>query len=205
MLSRRSDFSFIANSLCLDFVNTEIIVSGKPVDALLDFRKYLGWLVEAGLLSEKTGDQYFFDWNGTGYATSALRAAHQLRPTLRQLAQHLSTNATVDVGLIGDLNAFLKSCFGHVELSITNNQVEKHFRCEASSPIALLYPVAESMVQLLTEGDLSRVRRCENSECVLFFYDTSKNRTRRWCQMSTCGNRVKVASYYRRKRDHARG
>lgn len=180
------------------------MVSGKPVDVLANFSQYLGWLVEAGLLSEKTADQYNLDGNGTGFATSAIREAHQLRRTLRQLAQHVSAYATVDDGLIGNLNAFLKSCVGYIELSITNDHIEKHFHCDSSLSIALLYPVAQSMVHLLVHGDLSRVRRCENPDCILFFYDTSKNRTRRWCQMSTCGNRIKVASYYQRKRDHAR-
>jgi predicted RNA-binding Zn ribbon-like protein len=48
-----------------------------------------------------------------------------------------------------------------------------------------------------------RVRQCANRDCVLLFRDTTKNGTRRWHDMATCGNREKAASHYRRhKRRH---
>ncbi|MEV0070883.1 MULTISPECIES: CGNR zinc finger domain-containing protein [unclassified Amycolatopsis] len=43
-----------------------------------------------------------------------------------------------------------------------------------------------------------RIRHCANPECVLYFYDVSKNGTRRWCSMSGCGNRAKSMRHYRR-------
>lgn len=44
-----------------------------------------------------------------------------------------------------------------------------------------------------------RIRRCAHPDCVLFFYDTSKNGTRRWHSMATCGNRTKAARHYAKK------
>ncbi|TQL18146.1 CGNR zinc finger domain-containing protein [Streptomyces sp. SLBN-134] len=45
-----------------------------------------------------------------------------------------------------------------------------------------------------------RIRACGNSQCVLHFYDVSKNGTRRWCSMSGCGNRAKAQRHYARHR-----
>ncbi|AKZ53060.1 hypothetical protein SAM23877_7658 [Streptomyces ambofaciens ATCC 23877] len=45
-----------------------------------------------------------------------------------------------------------------------------------------------------------RIRACGNPQCVLHFYDVSKNGTRRWCSMSGCGNRAKAQRHYARHR-----
>ena len=56
-----------------------------------------------------------------------------------------------------------------------------------------LWPVARSAVELLTLGDLARVRECPGAgDCGWLFYDTSRNGSRRWCSMEGCGSRVKM-------------
>jgi predicted RNA-binding Zn ribbon-like protein len=55
-------------------------------------------------------------------------------------------------------------------------------------------------LDLLCYADPSLVKKCENAACVLFFYDTTKNHSRRWCSMRVCGNRMKVAAHYQRLR-----
>jgi len=49
------------------------------------------------------------------------------------------------------------------------------------------------------------VKACQNPQCVLLFYDTTKNHARRWCSMAACGNRAKVAAHYQRARRPAPG
>lgn len=49
-----------------------------------------------------------------------------------------------------------------------------------------------------TTLDRTRIRRCQGDRCGLVYYDTSKNRSRRWCDMAACGNRAKAAAHYRR-------
>ena len=60
--------------------------------------------------------------------------------------------------------------------------------------------IGESAADLLCGGDLSRVKECANSGCGAFLYDTSKNRGRRWCTTTGCGNRMRVAAFYDRQR-----
>jgi predicted RNA-binding Zn ribbon-like protein len=45
-----------------------------------------------------------------------------------------------------------------------------------------------------------RIRRRQHPACVLWFCDTARNGTRRWCSMATCGNRAKAYRHYGRAR-----
>jgi len=56
----------------------------------------------------------------------------------------------------------------------------------------LLWPVARSAAELLVSEDLCRVKVCASDTCTWLFLDTSRNRRRRWCDMSVCGNREKA-------------
>ena len=65
----------------------------------------------------------------------------------------------------------------------------------------MLWPVVRSAAELLNSDLLSRVRVCPADDCAWLFLDQSRNRSRRWCDMSTCGNRSKA----RRFREAQRG
>lgn len=61
-----------------------------------------------------------------------------------------------------------------------------------------LWPLVRDTVQLLTSDELARVRECGGERCTWLFLDTSRNRSRRWCDMATCGNRAKARRHYHR-------
>jgi predicted RNA-binding Zn ribbon-like protein len=65
-------------------------------------------------------------------------------------------------------------------------------------PRDLVVPVAHSAATFFATADYAAVRKCEDPECILYFYDASKNHSRRWCSMELCGNRAKVAAYRER-------
>jgi predicted RNA-binding Zn ribbon-like protein len=48
---------------------------------------------------------------------------------------------------------------------------------------------------LMTSGEMLRVKACEKPDCRWLFLDTSKNHTRRWCDMRLCGNRMKARRF----------
>ena len=60
--------------------------------------------------------------------------------------------------------------------------------------------VARSAAELLTSPNLTFVRECASYDCGWLFMDTTKNRSRRWCNMSTCGNRAKGRRHYERRK-----
>jgi predicted RNA-binding Zn ribbon-like protein len=68
-----------------------------------------------------------------------------------------------------------------------------------------LWPVALSATDVLTSDRLRLVRECALETCGWLFLDTSRNQTRRWCDMRVCGNRAKVKRYYERARADSAG
>jgi predicted RNA-binding Zn ribbon-like protein len=65
----------------------------------------------------------------------------------------------------------------------------------ATARATLLWSAAD----LLTGPRRGRVRECDNPECRYLFLDASKAGTRRWCDMSSCGNRAKAHRHYRKR------
>lgn len=72
---------------------------------------------------------------------------------------------------------------------------------ELDAPAAWRAPwrAARDLVTLRAQRP-DRIRRCANPDCVLYFLDTSRPGTRRWCSMSACGNRDKTRRHYERNR-----
>jgi hypothetical protein len=98
------------------------------------------------------------------------------------------------------INRVLAKRVGHRLLVRKGHRFSTRFVSVSEEPIQLLVPVAESAAELLEHGERLLIKQCENPSCVLYFYDTTKNRSRRWCSMEPCGNRIKAAAYYRRMR-----
>ena len=57
---------------------------------------------------------------------------------------------------------------------------------------------ARDLLELLRTGP-TRIKRCANEACILYFYDTSPKNARRWHDMKVCGNRAKAARHYQRR------
>src|SRR5579884_2172286 len=62
----------------------------------------------------------------------------------------------------------------------------------------ILWPVVRSAADLLTSEKLPDVRACAAEDCRWLFLDISKNHSRRWCDMQTCGNQAKARRHYQR-------
>jgi predicted RNA-binding Zn ribbon-like protein len=62
-----------------------------------------------------------------------------------------------------------------------------------------VWALARSAESLLTSTAMDHVRMCGSATCRWLFYDTSKNHTRRWCDMKICGNRMKARRFQKRR------
>jgi predicted RNA-binding Zn ribbon-like protein len=62
-----------------------------------------------------------------------------------------------------------------------------------------LWDIARSAADLLTSGEHDRVKQCASATCEWVFLDRSRNRSRRWCDMSDCGNRAKARRFHAKK------
>ena len=173
----------------LDILNTVERVEGELVDSLQTDRDVLRWLTRVGWPVQN-------DLAHLG-KPSLLETARALRETIRTLIERRKAGKRVDPGT---LNVFLGEARSHLELvSKRDGSLHLKRRWEQRTSSQVLVPVAECAAELFATGDLSLVRRCENEECVLWFYDRTRSHHRRWCNMATCGNRHKVAAFRERR------
>jgi predicted RNA-binding Zn ribbon-like protein len=86
-------------------------------------------------------------------------------------------------------------------------KLELAFRGDGTSPVEPNAPgVAGALGRILTrvhaamaDGSWERLKVCPADDCLWAFYDRSRNRSRRWCDMEVCGNRAKVRGYRERR------
>lgn len=196
-------FHFVADELCLDFINTEAVQQDDRVDLLGSFDDLMIWYAEAGVVDAvqaKALTRRAQAGSGDG-GGRALREARQFRRMLREMVERLSDGRTnVPQATLDHLNRSLRAREGYSEIVRTKDGYDMRFRPRLDEPAHLLVAIAESAARLLSEGDLSLLRKCQNPRCILYFYDTTKNHRRRWCSMAGCGNRAKVAAFYQRNR-----
>jgi predicted RNA-binding Zn ribbon-like protein len=123
-----------------------------------------------------------------------------LRRLLHEAVERILAHRSVPKPAIAAIRDGLGKLTGCWELTNTKTGFVLKFRPRFVQPNQLLGPIAKSACDLLCHRDWSRLKRCANPVCGLYFYDSSRNRRRRWCSMRACGNRMKVAAFYRRQR-----
>jgi predicted RNA-binding Zn ribbon-like protein len=194
------EFYFIGNYLCLDFINTQVVRGGQDIDLLDGFEALVSWLTQAQVLGASKAKELIKTWEGVSESERVFERALGLRADLREMIKRISLGKAVSQTVIVQTNELLRHQVGYTELERTKGGFEKRFRADYKEPLHLLRPIAESVCDLLCYAALPLIKKCGNEECILFFYDTTKNHSRRWCSMSACGNRMKVATHYRRLR-----
>ncbi|WP_107658197.1 CGNR zinc finger domain-containing protein [Nocardia suismassiliense] len=158
----------------LDLLNTRWNENGHPQDLLTDAAGLGIWLASAGLSDRATADQATLD---------ALVSARTAIYDVVQSAAHTALNEVLE----------------HGRIRRTLTDAGPADVVDVPDPTWLpAWLAADNLLQLLAEAP-DRIRQCAHPDCVLFFYDTSKNGTRRWHSMATCGNRTKAARHYAKK------
>jgi predicted RNA-binding Zn ribbon-like protein len=193
-------FHIVGNNLALDLVNTVVAENNSPKDLLEDFTDLLAWAVAANLLEPTKARSLIRSRRVLRQRSQVFSQSIHLRETLRQMVQALKNGQKVKATIIDILNAILGEKSGYTEIRKSENGFEKIFHIDFSEPHQLLIPIAESAADLLCYANPAFIKKCEAVDCVLYFYDTTKNHSRRWCSMAACGNRAKAAAFYKRKK-----
>ncbi len=192
-------FFVIGNNLSLDFINTEVMVNGERKDLLVQPEDFMAWAVTTALLEPQQASRLLVAWREQPEVEEFLAASRSFRQILRQMVEGITHGEAVQPASVIAINALLRDQTGSAELRPTATGFERLFHTAYREPIQVLTPIAEAAVALLCYGNLSYLKKCENPSCILYFYDTTKNHSRRWCSMTACGNRAKVAAYYQRR------
>jgi len=195
-----SKFFWIANNLALDLANTLAVdQNDRQLDLLATFDDLLAWVVEGGLAPDTAAARVKNMLNAS-QKKAMVELAVGFRGEMKAMAKALGSGKPVPRSVVARINEVLGQKDGHFEVVQTAKGFKSKFQVKRDNVTDFLLPIAESAMDLLCYGDLSRVKKCERGECVLYFYDTSKPGRRRWCSMSACGNRAKSAAFYERSK-----
>jgi predicted RNA-binding Zn ribbon-like protein len=195
MATARRTFTFVGERLWLDFVNSEL--SARNGDALYDFESLVQWLEAAAILDleRATGIRRRAIQQPAGAAASLIDA-RRVRASLRSLAERGVVSDRIRMDALAEINRVLGRSAGTRRVDLRNDGTfSRSFVPVGDAFAGLVIPVVESAADALIAGELARVRRCADARCMRVFYDTTKNGRRRWCDMSTCGNRAKAARH----------
>ena len=192
-LYREPALRFVGGRLALDFVNS------VPTNGQLSWDQLVAFLESARIVTpERAGELLALSRSDSQAAESLLQRTQRLADALRLALDAVLHRQKVQREWIEPINEFLRITEGHDELVYTNQDWEIQFVASESGLEWLLAAVARSAAEIIAEGLRARLRLCANPRCGLFFYDTSRTHRRRWCSMTVCGNRHKVAAFARR-------
>ncbi len=196
----QSEFTFLAERLWLDFVNTDDVRRGVRLDLLRDFGALVEWLEAARVLdAERAAGVRRRAAQQPAGASAALADARRIRASLRALAERGARSADSLEEAVAEINRVLGRSAGTRRIDIhADGSCARAFVPVGDAFAALVIPIVESAVETLVHGELARVRRCGDPRCPRVFFDTTRNGKRRWCEMATCGNRAKAARHRRR-------
>jgi predicted RNA-binding Zn ribbon-like protein len=181
-----------------DFLNTdELDGAGHPVERLPSLVDATGWLADHGLLHPEA--RVAIDASTIPRDHDLLAHVHKVRAALREIVEALVAERQADPPALATVNAVLRAR-GMVELVPSEGCFAIGHRHVGDPLDGALAGVAEPLVSLVASGDPSRLRICANDGCRWVFHDTSRTGRRRWCSMSSCGNRAKAARHRARRR-----
>ena len=189
--------AFVGDRLWLDFVNTDDVGDGARSDALRDFDLFVRWLELAAVLDGEraAGLRRRAEQQPAG-ATAALAEARRVRAALRQLAERGGASERVRLDALAEINRVLSRSAGTRRVEPRpDGTFARSFVPGGDAFAGLMIQVVDSAADALILGELARVHRCADPRCRRVFYDATKNRARRWCDMATCGNRAKAARF----------
>jgi predicted RNA-binding Zn ribbon-like protein len=191
-------FSFLGGRLALDFANLPSLPASGSSNSL-SWEELIGFLQATQIVSPGRGEELLaLTESDPQSAFALLNGAERLRNSLRRCFDSLAKKQCIPRESIEPVNEILRVTEGHDELVESSRSWRIEYVARESSLDWLLAAVARSAAELITEGEATRVRLCANPACSLFFYDNSRTHRRRWCSMSLCGNRHKVAAFARR-------
>lgn len=189
------------NPLCLDFANAVAGCGARATDRLQGYGSLVAWARRVGLLS---GGQARALAGRAGRqpaaAASAMRQAVRLGEAVYRVVATVAARRPTRAVDLEALNAAIGAALARSRLAPHRGGFGWERAGDGRALDRMLWPVARSAAEVLTSADLDAIRQCAAPDCGRLFLDASRNRSRRWCDMASCGNRDKVRRHYARSR-----
>ena len=186
--------------LCQNFINTvHDRTVPDPYEYLGSYLELIEWVQKTKALPEPDIDDLkHISEKDEQAAKTTLAEIITTREMLHKIFKAIAHGNTPESSLNKNFNTVLSKSLSKTNLVFSDPYtVERQWNKnpEMDKP---LYPVMQSAYDLLISDKLDRVKEC--SACGWLFLDKSKNNSRRWCDMQTCGSAVKAKKYYRKKK-----
>jgi predicted RNA-binding Zn ribbon-like protein len=195
--SRAGVLPLVGSELAFDFTNTSSGRGGpRHIDHLRTPEHLLVWARHAKLLTPRDG----------GYIARRLAADPALGDRL--LGRALALREVIyAIGIacargrrprpmhVDALTQIHAAAIEKARLSPCEANFAWVWRPEDGVIEAILGPIALSALTMLSQADLTRIKQCGGEHCGWLFFDTTKNKGRRWCEMEVCGNRAKQKAH----------
>jgi predicted RNA-binding Zn ribbon-like protein len=169
--------------LVQEFVNTNDVEGGD--DDFAEPAALRAWLVARDLAAP-----------GDDFSAADLRRALDFREALRALLV-ANNGGQLDPDALASLNLTARSAPVLVHFDAGGST---RLESDARGIDGALGRILGSVHAAMADGTWARLKACAKHSCRWAFYDTSKNRSRTWCSMKVCGNRVKARKYRERQK-----
>jgi predicted RNA-binding Zn ribbon-like protein len=196
--------TLIGGVLCLDFVNTvdPRHATGRR-DYLDSYPALVEWAHHVGAIDLAVRERLS---KAAAADPSEARRVLQRAITLREALYAIFAEAINGQPPAGEnlnsLHGELTSAMTHIQVQWATTGFAWGWDDPGHGLDRVLWPVTQSAADLLVSGPLGRVRECPGEgNCGWLFLDLSKNASRRWCDMRSCGNRAKARRYRVRARE----
>ena len=201
--TKAGTLTLMAGRLSLDFANTaDWHASDQPVEFLTSYSELVAWGLHVGILTNPQAQQ-LLDRAAAhpAEATAVLQEAIDLREVVYRIFSAIAQGDVPPAPDLDTFNAQLAVALAHSRIVLAAEGFAWDWRGDEDDPDCMLRPVVRDAADLLTSKGLERVGRCADERCGWLFMDTSRNRSRRWCSMESCGNRAKARRHYHKSKD----
>lgn len=180
------------------FLNTTELESDALVDHFATFDDAANWLAEHRVVHGSGSDLR----KATSDPAAALDRLRSVRGALREVAHAVAERRSADPSALAEVNRAIQGR-ERVQLVPDRDGVSighSHVGDPFDDALARL---ADPIVEEIQSGREDRLRICDNDTCRWIFYDESRAGRRRWCDMSSCGNRAKARRHRERLKSAA--
>jgi predicted RNA-binding Zn ribbon-like protein len=193
----------LSGCLALDLANTvSWRPSERPIERMADAEDYIRWARQSRVITDREARELTQQARRKpADAAAAVARVRTLREAIYRAFAALADGDPPDESDLAAINAALSEAMRH--LRVTRGSDGTFTSAWEESPPSLsrlVWPAAKSVAEVLTSSDLGRLKKCGSANCGWLFVDTTRNGTRRWCDMRVCGNRAKARRYYHRQR-----
>ena len=202
MVQAEFKFDLTGGMLCLDFANTVSRRDDPELrrEHLAGYGDMVAFARQSALLSVKqAGELHSYAEQHAQQAQRIFHRALEFREVLYRAFSAIAQKKTPAAADLEKINGAALEALQHRCLARANGGYRWEWQSNEKNPLeGILWQTAQSAAELLTSDKLRTLRFCEAPDCEWLFLDNSRNRSRRWCDMNSCGNRQKARRHYRR-------